>query len=49
MATFYPIPFGHVEVRVDRRPASSARPRSGQVEGVWGNRDVPPANPREVE
>jgi hypothetical protein len=20
MATFYPIPFGHVEVRIDRRP-----------------------------
>jgi L-aspartate oxidase len=24
-------------------PARSARPRSGPVEGVWGNREVPPA------
>jgi hypothetical protein len=28
MATkFYPLPFGHVEVRVDHRPAKPARPR----------------------
>ena len=28
MATkFYPLPFGHIEVRVDRRPAKPARPR----------------------
>jgi hypothetical protein len=40
---FYPIPFGHAEVRVDKRPPHSGRPRSGQVEGVWGNREVPPA------
>src|SRR5919106_6017368 len=26
-----------------RKPARSARPRSGPVEGVWGNREVPPA------
>jgi hypothetical protein len=25
-------------------PARSARPRSGPVEGVWGNREVPPKN-----
>jgi hypothetical protein len=25
MATFYPIPFGHVEVRVDRRPQRPPR------------------------
>jgi hypothetical protein len=47
--TFYPIPFGHVEVRIDRRPARSARPRGGQVEGVWGTREVPPASLREVD
>jgi hypothetical protein len=46
---FYPIPFGHVEVRVDNRPARSARSRSGRVEGVWGNREVPPGSTREVE
>ena len=40
---FYPIPFGHAEVRTDKRPARSARSRSEQVEGVWGNREVPPA------
>ena len=40
---FYPIPFGHAEVRVDKRPARSARPRSGPVEGDCGNREVPPA------
>jgi hypothetical protein len=28
MATkFYPVPFGHIEVRVDRRPAKPAPPR----------------------
>jgi hypothetical protein len=25
MATFYPIPFGHVEVRIDRRPQRPPR------------------------
>ena len=44
MVRHYPIPFGYVEVRVDLRPARGARPRSGQVEGVWGNREVPPAS-----
>jgi hypothetical protein len=45
MATkFYPLPFGHAEVRIDTRPARSAYPRSGPVEGVWGNREVPPAD-----
>jgi hypothetical protein len=24
---FYPIPFGHAEVRVDKRPVRPARPR----------------------
>src|SRR4029453_14149881 len=28
----------------DRHPARSACPRSGPVEGVWGNREVPPAS-----
>jgi len=42
MTKFYPLPYGHAEVRVDRRPARSARPRSGPGEGVWGNREVPP-------
>jgi len=45
MKKFYPLPFGHIEVRVDRRPARparSARPRSGPGEGVWGNREVHP-------
>lgn len=46
MVRYYPIPFGHVEVRVDRRPAQRARPRRGQVEGVWG-REVPPVSFRE--
>jgi hypothetical protein len=41
---FYPIPFGHVEVRIDRRPPRSGRPQSGPVEGVRGNREVPPAS-----
>jgi hypothetical protein len=41
---FYPMPFGHVEVRVDRRPAPGACPQSGPVDGVWGNREVPPAD-----
>jgi hypothetical protein len=27
MTKFYPLPFGHVEVRVDRRPAKPARPK----------------------
>src|ERR671934_260644 len=40
------LPFGHVEVRIDRRPARSACPRCprhrGPVEGVWGNREVHP-------
>jgi catechol 2,3-dioxygenase-like lactoylglutathione lyase family enzyme len=27
-----------------RRPARSACPRSGPVEGAWGNREVPPAS-----
>lgn len=28
MATkFYPLPFGHAEVKIDRRPAKMARPR----------------------
>jgi hypothetical protein len=28
MATkFYPLPFGHAEVRIDKRPAKRARPR----------------------
>lgn len=49
MVRFYPIPFGHVEVRVDRRPARSARQRSGLVEGVWGSPEVPPASLRELE
>jgi hypothetical protein len=40
---FYPIPFGHAEVRVDKRPPQRGRPQSGPVEGVWGNREVPPA------
>jgi hypothetical protein len=40
---FYPIPFGHVEVRVDKRPARSAHARSAQVEGARGDREVPPA------
>jgi hypothetical protein len=45
MATkFYPLPWGHIEVRVDQRPARSARPRSGPVEGDWGNREVPPTH-----
>ncbi len=45
MATkFYPLPFGHAEVRIDRRPARSACPQSGPVEGDWGNREVPPAD-----
>jgi hypothetical protein len=44
MATkFYPLPFGHAEVRIDTRPAR-AYPRSGPVEGVWENREVPPAD-----
>jgi hypothetical protein len=45
MATkFFPLPFGHAEVRIDKRPARSACPRGGPVEGVWGNREVPPAD-----
>ena len=28
MATkFYPLPFGHVEVKIDRRPPKPARPK----------------------
>jgi hypothetical protein len=46
MKKFYPLPYGFVEVRVDRRPARSACPRSGPGEGAWGNREVPP---REIE
>ena len=49
MVRFYPIPFGHIEVRIDRRPPRSARPCSEQVEGAWGNREVPPPSVREVE
>jgi hypothetical protein len=48
MVRYYPIPLGHVEVRIDRRPARSARPHSGHVEGVWGNREVPPVSLWEV-
>jgi hypothetical protein len=47
---FYPIPFGHAEVRVDKRPARSARRgclQPGPVEGVWGNREVPPEDASE--
>jgi hypothetical protein len=28
---------------IERR--ASARPRSGPMEGVWGNREVPPEEP----
>jgi hypothetical protein len=28
--TFYPIPFGHVEVRVDRRPVRPTRRSQGE-------------------
>ena len=27
MTKFYPLPYGHIEVRVDRRPARPPRPR----------------------
>ena len=49
MVRFYPIPFGHIEVRIDRRPARGARPCNEQVEEVWGSREVPPPGAREVE
>ena len=39
MKKFYPLPFGHIEVRVDPRPPRSGR--LGRGEGVWGNREVP--------
>jgi hypothetical protein len=49
MATkFYPLPFGHAEVRIDERPARG-RPRGGPAEGVWGNREVPPMLLHELE
>ena len=32
MKKFYPLPFGHIEVRVDPRPPRGARPRGGPGE-----------------
>jgi hypothetical protein len=41
---FVPLLMGHAEVRIDTRPAAQPPVRdSGPVEGVWGNREVPPA------
>ncbi len=38
MRKFYPLPFGHAEVRIDERPAGQRPLRgSGPVEGVWGS------------
>jgi hypothetical protein len=43
--TFVPLLMGHAEVRIDTRPATQPPVRdSGPVEGVWGNREVPPAS-----
>jgi hypothetical protein len=43
--TFIPLLMGHAEVRIDSRPPAGQPPvrLSGPVEGVWGNREVPPA------
>jgi hypothetical protein len=50
---FYPTPFGHIEVRIDCRPARSPSPRWGEhcgpVEGARGNPEVPPWQLDELE